>query len=63
LFSEFDKLAEDAGIEKIKTIGDNYMAVCGVPMPRPNHARLAAKFALDVVAGTARLRSSPAPMR
>src|SRR5215813_150473 len=29
LFSEFDKLAEDAGIEKIKTIGDNYVAVCG----------------------------------
>src|SRR6266516_541760 len=47
LFSEFDELAEDAGIEKIKTIGDNYMAVSGVPTPRPNHARLAAKFALD----------------
>src|SRR5258705_1494152 len=62
LFSEFDKLAEDAGIEKIKTIGNNYMAVCGVPTPRPNHARLAAKFALDVVAATARLRSrSPVP--
>jgi adenylate cyclase len=57
LFSEFDKLAEDAGIEKIKTIGDNYMAVCGVPTPRPNHARLAAKFALDMVVATARLRS------
>src|SRR5262249_20866827 len=57
LFSEFDKLAEDAGIEKIKTIGDNYMAVSGVPTPRPNHARLAAKFALDIVAATARLRS------
>src|ERR687887_623206 len=57
LFSEFDKLAEDAGIEKIKTIGDNYMAVSGVPTPRPNHARLAAKFALDVVAATTRLRS------
>ena len=57
LFSEFDKLAENAGIEKIKTIGDNYMAVCGVPTPRPNHARLAAKFALDMVAATARLRS------
>jgi adenylate cyclase len=57
LFSEFDKLAEDAGIEKIKTIGDNYMAVCGVPTPRPNHARLAAKFALDMVAATSRLRS------
>src|SRR5256714_8595049 len=59
LFSEFDKLAEDAGIEKIKTIGDNYMAVCGVPTPRPNHARLAAKFALDMVAATARLRWRP----
>jgi class 3 adenylate cyclase len=57
LFSEFDKLAEDTGIEKIKTIGDNYMAVSGVPTPRPNHARLAAKFALDIVAATARLRS------
>src|SRR2546430_7839810 len=57
LFSEFDKLAEDAGIEKIKTIGDNYMAVSGLPTPRPNHARLAAKFALDMVAATARLRS------
>jgi adenylate cyclase len=57
LFSEFDKLAEDAGIEKIKTIGDNYMAVCGIPTPRPNHARLAARFALDMVAATARLRS------
>jgi len=34
LFSEFDKLAEDAGIEKIKTIGDNYMAVSGLPTPR-----------------------------
>ena len=57
LFSEFDRLAEDVGIEKIKTIGDNYMAVCGLPTPRSNHTRLAAKFALDMVAATARLRS------
>jgi adenylate cyclase len=57
LFSEFDRLAEDVGIEKIKTIGDNYMAVCGVPTPRSNHARMAAKFALDMIAATARLRS------
>src|SRR5919201_2432236 len=57
LFSEFDRLAEDAGIEKIKTIGDNYMAVSGVPTPRANHMRMAAKFALDTVAATARLRS------
>src|SRR6266487_2355508 len=53
----FGKLAEDVGIEKIKTIGDNYMAVCGVPTPRPNHARMATKFALDMVAAMARLRS------
>src|SRR5437764_4713254 len=57
LFSELDRLAEEVGIEKIKTIGDNYMAVSGVPTPSPNHARLAAKFALDMVAATARLRS------
>jgi adenylate cyclase len=31
LFSEFDRLADDAGVEKIKTIGDNYMAVAGRP--------------------------------
>ena len=60
LFSEFDRLAEDAGIEKIKTIGDNYMAVAGVPTPLSNHARMAAKFALDTVAATGRLRL-PAP--
>src|SRR3989440_6759050 len=62
LFSEFDKLAEEAGIEKIKTIGDNYMAVAGVPTPRSNHARMATKFALELVTATGRLRSSlPAP--
>src|SRR6266404_800669 len=55
--TEFDKLAEDVGIEKIKTIGDNYMAVAGVPTPRPNHARMAANFALDTIAATGRLRS------
>jgi adenylate cyclase len=66
LFSEFDKLAEDVGIEKIKTIGDNYMAVAGVPTPRSDHARMAAKFALDLVAVTTRLRSRlpvPFPIR
>jgi class 3 adenylate cyclase len=62
LFSEFDRLAEDAGIEKIKTIGDNYMAVCGVPTLRSNHARMAVKFALEMVAATGRLRPRlPAP--
>jgi len=57
LFSEFDRLADDFGIEKIKTIGDNYMAVAGVPTPRSGHERTAAKFALDMVAVTVRLQS------
>ena len=35
LFSEFDRLADDVGCEKIKTIGDSYMAAVGLPAPRP----------------------------
>jgi class 3 adenylate cyclase/CheY-like chemotaxis protein len=50
LFSEFDRVAEDVGVERIKTIGDNYMAVVGVPTPRANHARVAARLALDLIA-------------
>jgi class 3 adenylate cyclase len=66
LFSEFDKLAEDVGVEKIKTIGDNYMAVAGVPTPRSSHARVAVKLALDMVAAAGRLQSrlpTPFPIR
>jgi adenylate cyclase len=66
LFSQFDKLAEDFGVEKIKTIGDNYMAVAGVPTPRSGHARAAVKFALDMIAAASRLQSRlpvPFPIR
>jgi adenylate cyclase len=66
LFSEFDRLVEEAGVEKIKTIGDNYMAVAGVPSPRSGHARTAAKLGLDVIAAAERLRSRlpvPFPIR
>ena len=49
IFSEFDKLVEKYGLEKIKTIGDAYMAVCGVPIPRENHPELVARMALDVL--------------
>ena len=66
LFSEFDQLAEDVGVEKIKTIGDNYMAVAGVPTPRSSHGRTAAKLALDMVAAAGRLQSRlpvPFPIR
>jgi adenylate cyclase len=48
LFSYFDTLVERHGLEKIKTIGDCYMAAAGVPDPCPDHARRAALLALDM---------------
>ena len=41
LFTAFDRIAEMNGCERIKTIGDCYMAVAGLPHPTPDHARLA----------------------
>ena len=54
LFSEFDRLTELHGFEKIKTIGDAYMAASGVPIAQPNHAELIAKMAVDMVASIKR---------
>ena len=48
-FSLFDALAEKHGLEKIKTIGDAYMVVGGVPMPRADHAEAVAEMALDML--------------
>jgi len=48
LFTQFDRLAQKHGLEKIKTIGDAYMAVCGVPESNEQHAYHVAMFALDV---------------
>jgi class 3 adenylate cyclase/Tfp pilus assembly protein PilF len=50
LFIQYDALAKKHGLEKIKTIGDAYMAVCGVPIAMENHAERMAHFALDVQA-------------
>jgi guanylate cyclase len=48
LFSRFDALVERHGLEKVKTIGDCYMACSGVPDPSPDHARKAALLGLDM---------------
>ena len=48
IFSMFDRLAEKHGLEKIKTIGDAYMAVGGLPTPRLDHAQAVADMALDI---------------
>lgn len=50
MFSTFDHLAEQHGLEKIKTIGDAYMAVGGLPTPRNDHAEAVADMALDLQA-------------
>ena len=49
LFSRFDALAADAGVEKIKTIGDAYMAVAGAPEPRADHAAAGIRLALGMI--------------
>jgi class 3 adenylate cyclase len=46
LFTAFDRLADELGLEKIKTVGDEYMAVAGVPEPREDHAVAAMEMAL-----------------
>ncbi len=49
IFSRFDQLAERFGLEKIKTIGDAYMVVGGLPEPRSDHAEAAAEMALAMI--------------
>ena len=49
IFSEFDHLAEKHNLEKIKTIGDAYMVVGGLPNPQVNHAQAIAEMALDML--------------
>lgn len=48
IFSEFDRLTEIYNLEKIKTIGDSYMVVAGLPTPRDDHADAVAAMALDM---------------
>jgi class 3 adenylate cyclase len=58
IFSAFDQLVEKHGLEKIKTIGDAYMAAAGLPTLRDDHAEAVAEFALDLQEALARLNSS-----
>jgi len=48
IYSRFDSLIGKHGVEKIRTIGDNYMVVSGVPCPRPDHAQALAHMALEM---------------
>lgn len=57
IFTIFDKLAEQHDLEKIKTIGDSYMVVGGLPTPRSDHAEAVARMALDMLKGIAKINS------
>ena len=68
LFSAFDALAERYDLEKIKTIGDAYMVVAGVPEPRTDHAEAMLEMALAMHraaddAAAAGRQSAPDPHR
>jgi class 3 adenylate cyclase len=56
LFRRLDDMAERFGLEKIKTIGDAYMAVAGAPVPATDHAASAVAMALEILDGRRQAR-------
>lgn len=62
-FSLFDRLVDKHGCEKIKTIGDAYMAVAGVPNPAEDHADRIVALALDIQENTKNLSLDGKPVR
>jgi adenylate cyclase len=66
VFTRLDALVEKHGLEKIKTTGDAYMVVSGVPEPRPDHAEALAALALDMrdaLHGLVDPKGRPVPVR
>ena len=64
LFSEFDRLALDLGVEKIKTVGDAYMLAGGLPEPRTDHAHAVADMALAMIEAVKRANCDlPTPLQ
>ncbi len=59
IFSEFDDLVAESGLEKIKTIGDAYMVAAGIPQRRDDHARAIADLALDMMAALKKHGDTP----
>jgi adenylate cyclase len=49
IFAQFDGVAKEHGLRKIKTLGNSYMAAAGVPIPSGDHAARAVRVALDMV--------------
>ena len=58
LFTRFDMIASERGLEKLKTVGDEYMAVAGAPLPRDDHADAAVRAARDMLTAVDRWRQA-----
>ncbi|MGV0792204.1 adenylate/guanylate cyclase domain-containing protein [Mycolicibacterium sp. XJ1819] len=56
LYTDLDALVDRHGLEKVKTSGDSYMVVSGVPEPRPDHLEALACLALDMAEAVADLK-------
>ncbi|WP_333893428.1 adenylate/guanylate cyclase domain-containing protein [Mycolicibacterium gadium] len=56
LYTDLDLLVDKHGLEKVKTSGDSYMVVSGVPDPRPDHIEALACLALDMAEAVADLK-------
>lgn len=66
LYTEFDALVDRHGLEKVKTSGDSYMVVSGVPVERPDHLAALARLALDMadtVSGLTDAQGRAVPLR
>ena len=66
VFSAFDRLADERGLEKIKTVGDAYMVAGGIPVPRRDHAEAVADMAVamrDEIAALADTTGFPLSLR
>jgi class 3 adenylate cyclase len=61
LFLAFDDLVAERGLEKIKTIGDSYMAAGGLPEPLDDHAHRIVDLALAMLGSARRFGTDPAP--
>jgi len=60
-FTAFDQISATYGLEKIKTIGDSYMAVAGVPEPHGDPVRAACDAALEIAAASDRISALAGP--
>lgn len=63
VFKDLDTLVSKAGLEKIKTIGDEYMVAAGVPAKRPDHAHAICDLALEILAQMAAKDYGGHPLR